>query len=123
MVTNEIGTTEEFREMSFEDRKCRLPTETETLKLFKSYTKSACKFECAIERAVNTCLCKPWTIPRFKGEETPFCDMYGNDCFYWVMIKTETYENCFCDDDCESTNFNLFQSSSTNEISDGYTKV
>lgn len=101
--------------MTFEERKCRLPHESENLKMFKSYSKSACEFECAVERAAKICLCKPWNIPRYAGERTLYCDMYGNDCFYWVLIKTDIFDGCECDDDCESTNFNVFQSTSPYE--------
>lgn len=119
VITNEIGTTEDFRQLSFEERKCRLPHESEGLLMFKSYSKSACEFECATGTAAKTCLCKPWNFPRYPGEKTPYCDMYGNDCFYWVMIITKTFEDCKCDDDCQSTNFNVFQSSSPFDLNVG----
>jgi len=111
-VANDVGTTEDFRQMFLEDRKCRLPDESDNLFMFKSYSKSACKFECASNTAVDTCLCKPWSVPRFPGENTPYCDMIGNACFYGILVDTHTYDNCECDDDCQFTTFNVFQSSS-----------
>jgi len=110
IVANEVGTTDDFREMSLEERGCRLPHETTSHSMFKSYTKSSCEFECAIQRAVKTCLCKPWSVGRYQGENTSYCDVLGNRCFIKIINNTETFDNCNCDDDCHSINFNVFQS-------------
>jgi len=112
IVANEVGTTADFREMSHAERNCKLPRENENLKMFKSYSKSSCEHECAIGKATNICLCKPWNIPRVSGENTSYCDMLGNYCFYIQMIMTGTYDNCNCEDDCELANYNVFQSNS-----------
>lgn len=112
VVANEIGTTEEFNTMSFKERNCRLPHETHKITMFKTYSKSGCEFECATNRVADICLCKPWSVPRFPEENIPYCDMVGNMCFYQMMTKTELFENCSCDEECQSTNFNIFYSSS-----------
>ncbi len=57
MVTpTRMTSTESLRKISLEKRKCRFLDETEgVVDMFKYYTQAACKFECAVKRAIEIC--------------------------------------------------------------------
>jgi hypothetical protein len=67
----------------------RFPEENENIKLFKTYSKNACEFECALEKSEKYCRCKPWNYPRSDEEynNTILCDMFGNYCFHEIKIR------------------------------------
>jgi len=111
IVVNQIATSKAFEKMSLNDRNCRLPYESESLKFFKTYSKPACEYECVIQRAVETCLCKPWNIPREDHEDTPYCDLIGNECFNTILIRRTSYTNCSCDNDCQMISYSIYQKS------------
>ena len=49
----EIIPSPDMNDISINSRKCRLPHETDGLKIFKSYTKSACEYEFRLKKARN----------------------------------------------------------------------
>lgn len=112
VTINQIVTTERFRKLSIDERKCRLPYENANLKIFNIYTKSNCEYECAIERASRVCLCRPWNIPRPDTENITFCSTFGNICFMKFMSDSSPFQNCNCSVNCEATTYSITKTSS-----------
>jgi len=111
VMQSQIGTTSKFDSMNFQDRNCALPNESGKLRYMKMYTKSACEYECALEKAAKRCYCIPWNLPRLSLDDPPFCDMLGNLCFAESMKNDLDFEACDCPNDCKSTILNIFESS------------
>jgi hypothetical protein len=111
VMQSQIGTTSNFDSMNFQDRSCALPNENGKLRYMKMYTKSACEYECALEKAAKRCFCIPWNLPRLSLEDPPFCDMLGNLCFAEAMKNDLDFEACDCPNDCKSTALNIFETS------------
>ena len=97
-----IQTTEEFRDLPFYSRKCKLPHETIWLKSFKNYSRTACEHECAFMKAVSLCKCAPWYY-RNDSSTVPICEMYGGYCFNRIMSTRKFYKACpkECLEDCD----------------------
>lgn len=51
--------TEAFKELTPDDRQCKLKSETQS-DWFLHYTELNCKYECKIKLAAQTCQCIPW---------------------------------------------------------------
>ena len=75
-----VGTSLKFNEMDVSSRKCKLPYETEGLRLITDYTRIGCEFECAVSKAISLCKCMPWYFPN-NYTNIPVCDAYGGHCF------------------------------------------
>ena len=110
-MSSQMETTSNFDSMNYQDRNCNLPNEKGNLRYMKRYTKSACEYECALEKAAKRCFCIPWNLPRVSLDDPPFCDMLGNLCFSEVMKSDSTFEDCNCPNDCKLTTLNIFESS------------
>ena len=97
-------TSNHFNELSRDQRKCKLPQETDGLSFLKEYTRIGCETECAIQRAISTCKCLPWYYPSdFNG--LPMCEMFGGHCFEVMMADERHYRSCKaqCLVDCYET--------------------
>ena len=97
-----IQTTEEFNELPYYSRRCKLPHETIDLKSFKNYSRTACEHECAFMKAVSLCKCAPWYY-RNKSSTVPICEMFGGHCFNRIMSTRKFYKDCpkQCLEDCD----------------------
>ena len=75
---------------------------------------SACKYECAIRKSSQKCLCTPWNIPRVSMNDPPFCDMFGNLCFYLFMYNYQkdipSNSDCNCLSDCQKITYSITDS-------------
>ena len=96
-----IQTTEEFNELPYYSRRCKLPHETIDLKSFKNYSRTACEHECAFMKAVSACKCTPWYY-RNNFTAVPICEKFGGLCFDNVMSTRKFYKQCsdYCLEDC-----------------------
>ena len=110
--------SDDMRAISLAERGCRLKSEAEDLKIFKSYTQAACKFECMLEFSRKQCFCTPWDLP-FGYVKTKFichldtneicranddiriCDMTGYYCFTEHMNNFTHFDACNCMPDCD----------------------
>ena len=96
-------TTEDFKAMALEKRKCRLDHEIFDNSTHPIYTKANCKFDCHVNLAYHTCKCIPWDFVN-KHEDATECDVFGRTCFF-NMIETLTHgsdQNCsYCLDECD----------------------
>ena len=52
--------TEGFRNLPKDKRKCQLENELDENSIFKIYTKANCMYECEVEKAYKKCQCIPW---------------------------------------------------------------
>ena len=99
--------TEAFKKLSFQQRKCRLEGEVSEDSIFKIYTKKNCKYECHVKLAMKLCNCIPWDfIHNIKAAE---CDIFGRTCFYNAMenISMSNYNHCnHCIDACDEIHYN-----------------
>ena len=71
------------------------------MKLFDFYTESNCKLECAWNKSLEVCGCKPWHVP--SDDNTQTCFILGNVCFEQIMKKIAGGElelTCDCSEDC-----------------------
>ena len=113
IIPAEVVTTDSYYSLTKEQRKCRMHDETEGLKLLKTYTQNGCEFECAYEIAKQACFCIPWNYPRsLEDNDIPYCDMFGNFCFYMYLEKQSSYKACnaACLEDCSEVSYSVFQS-------------
>ena len=58
-----VDITEEIEAYDVFTRNCKLPHETDGLKLLQNYSIDGCEFECAILESVSICKCIPWYYP------------------------------------------------------------
>ena len=56
---------ESGKELTEEQRQCRLATDVHDLNIFNIYTAKACMFECKLGIALERCGCIPWSYPSF----------------------------------------------------------
>jgi hypothetical protein len=120
ILASQIATTEKFESMSQKDRNCGLENESDYLRHFKNYSKSACEYECGLKKAEQKCSCTPWNIPRESMISPKFCDMLGMACFFGVMKFPTTFDDCNCPSDCKTTTLSIFESSRPNDYLDEF---
>ena len=102
--------------MTLSDRKCRLASENEEMKLFQRYSKSGCEYECALLKSSQTCGCRPWNLPDVLNNRTKICDLLGNFCFHNTLNSPMTYQNCNCYSDCQTTRWTFFRHSQLKKL-------
>ena len=95
--------------LDINSRQCRFRDENELLKIFANYTRSACRFECMLERAHESCGCTPWNFPYIGKGDMEICDMFGSTCFYDLMSDIGYGEQCACEEDCDEVSFTKFE--------------
>ena len=103
----EVETTEAFRNIDINLRKCKFSDEGD-LKIFSYYSESNCELECAWEKAEEICGCRPWFVPALDTSTT--CFILGNVCFDQTMKKIEKKKlipKCQCDKDCRHTAYSI----------------
>ena len=54
---------ESGKDLSEDQRHCKLNNEIRGLKIFNTYTRAACMFECKMKYALASCDCLPWDYP------------------------------------------------------------
>ena len=100
--------TEEFKRLSYEERKCSLTDELPLFSALKIYRKQNCIYECKVNYAIKQCDCIPWDFPLNVSESVTECDIFGRTCFFNAIKKFTTYETSICpqcDDVCEFTQY------------------
>ena len=94
-----------------ESRKCLLPTESDSLDIFKWYTQSSCLFECQLKRAYDACGWTAWNYPHFRPD-LKVChgdasySQTGFECFEHFMDSGGMPSQCpECLGSCEGTSY------------------
>lgn len=117
-----LKTTEDFRALSPEKRRCLFPQELE-LDIFPEYSEANCVLECAWRLASERCQCVPWFLkPQFP--KAVMCEAFGNRCFRHLVDNRYKEENpCSsqCPDDCETYEFQ--PETSTREVPGAFVTV
>ena len=108
-MLNVITNFQSVLQLFSDKRKCRFPDEADNLKLFKSYSQTACTFECRLLNAHKFCQCYPWNIPAEPkdGLRHTICDVFGNYCFKHVMNMKDTWHKCKCLPTCDQIEFTV----------------
>ncbi|XP_059610139.1 pickpocket protein 11 [Phlebotomus argentipes] len=109
----EIRTTQDARDLSVSQRRCRFPDEADGLQFSAVYSLNLCRMECRIRMALEVCQCVPHFYPsRSKsGKRHPVCDLAGMKCL--AAIKDEIISlhsntmkiKCKCEENCDNSNF------------------
>ena len=114
--------TEGFRNLPIEDRKCQLDEELDENSIFKIYTKANCMYECEVTKAYEVCQCIPWDffhILKTQGV-APECDVFGRTCFQNAINLVPKETDCqHCIDECDMLKFHLKMLSEKNLASEG----
>ena len=101
--------TEGFRNLPKNKRKCQLDYELNKNSIFKIYSKSNCMYECEIEKAYEVCECIPWDFfHQLKSNgSAQECDVFGRTCFHNVMnaFAKEEHHCKYCIEECDMMNF------------------
>ena len=96
--------SEDFKDMSREKRKCRLIHETYEDATYPIYTKDGCLYDCHVKKAFNDCLCVPWDFSNNLKNATE-CDIFGRTCFFNKIANfSHTMENkscSHCEEECD----------------------
>ena len=95
--------TNGFKELSLDQRKCKLNHEIDKSSKFKIYSKSTCKYNCHVTQSYKKCQCIPWDfIHDIDGASE--CDVFGRTCFYHEMEEMAHGEDNVCPqclEDCD----------------------
>ena len=100
-------TEEGFRDLSLEQRKCRLKDEVFEGASTNTYSKQNCKYDCQVSLATESCRCIPWDFISNEKNLDP-CDLFGRTCFFDVLsnLTHDTETKCsHCIDECEKMEF------------------
>ena len=111
IIPKVISTSQEFRALAIDERKCKLSHETEGFQFLQMYSQAGCEFECAAKYAVKICKCLPWYYTN-NFTKIPMCDMFGARCFNNIMSNKDHYEECpeSCLESCEQVTFTILPS-------------
>ena len=108
---------EAFKELSLEQRNCRLAGEVTKDSVFKKYSRNNCWYECKIIMASNTCGCVPWDFLT-TNKSMRECDVFGRTCFLnkieeLTHLSKEdfnilSHRICYpCNKDCEYMKYHI----------------
>ena len=102
-----VQTTDSFKEMDFQQRKCKLSNEILDGSILKKYTMKNCQYECNIEKAGAICHCIPWDF--IHNTQAKECDLFGRTCFYNAMEKLSKSNQSHCKEcivkECDYTTY------------------
>ncbi len=106
ILADQTVTTKEFDNMEPSIRNCSLTNENSKSNLTRTYSKSSCKYECAIKYAIKECNCIPWNIPKMTSDYISLCDL-EETCFT-EHLRMFSPTDCNCSSDCQGTSFSVF---------------
>ena len=87
--------TDGFKQLSLDQRGCRLSHEVLQASVFMVYTKTNCRYECHVTLAFEKCHCIPWDFVHNKTNVSE-CDIFGRTCFYQMIanLTHDTFNHC-----------------------------
>ena len=98
--------TEDFKSMPLDSRKCRLDNEMFDNSTHPIYTKANCIYDCQVNISFETCKCVPWDFVNIiKGAAE--CDIFGRTCFFNMFeLAHRSHQNCsHCIEECDSIKY------------------
>ena len=102
-----VSTTDAFKNMGFQQRKCKLSNEIPDGSIFKNYTMKNCQYECNIKKAETLCKCIPWDF--MHNTQAKECDLFGRTCFYNAMEELTKSNQSHCKEclikECDHTTY------------------
>ena len=101
--------SDNFKLLSKDDRKCQLDDELDKNSTFRIYSKANCMYDCQVSEAYKACQCIPWDFFHFlkNNQAIPECDIFGRTCFQNAInyvSKNDDYCS-HCIEDCDMMNF------------------
>ncbi len=102
VVTPHITETDEsMLQQDVSVRRCHsAKTDVNHLKLFKTYTRGNCIFECILERSIYESGCVPWNFPKLQNEVRT-CSQNESISFTEIIKMSEKETNCsHCLEEC-----------------------
>ncbi len=93
-------------QLDYTQRKCFSARENSNLKIFRSYSQSACLFECQLTKAIEKCNCTAWNYPSVNNKVNLCWFEVANTCFEETMEELDP-QSCDCPNDCDSIHYNI----------------
>ena len=106
---SQLTGSNDLRQLSIEQRKCRFMDENDGMEFMKYYTQAGCYHQCQLKHSAEACGCTPWNYIQ-AGNVEEICDMFGNACFEGHMNDANVIQHCKCDNDCEKITFHFSES-------------
>ena len=123
-------TTQAFKKMNFQQRKCKLKHEIGKKSIFKVYTQKNCEYECKIKNAEAMCKCIPWDFlhQNTLAANDKECDIFGRTCFFNAMKNYKSRSLCnHCVKECDYTIYDVIikkeKSLETNSWGNSYSSL
>ena len=94
--------SDDFKTLNYNQRKCKLESEVDASGVFNTYTQMNCKYQCRVELASQKCECVPWDYLHTLDSEE--CDVFGRACFFNLMkeITQADIDDCqYCPKECD----------------------
>ena len=116
--------TEDFKAMPLNNRKCRLDNELIDNSTHQIYSKANCIFDCHVNMAFETCKCVPWDfVNKIKGATE--CDIFGRTCFFNMVeiLAHRSHQSCsYCIEECDSIKYRrrIIQETRLDLVKEGY---
>ena len=108
VTPTQYATSDNFRNLDINVRKCRFLDENPDPKsIYSYYSQSACAFECRLRYAQNLTNCIPWDYPTIGEEDWTICDGQFSLLFQFRMEEASCSH---CLPDCEELKFQVSES-------------
>ncbi len=94
-----------------EEKKCLSPHDRHNLTVFKSYSHSACVYECRLRIAAgpDAMNCSAPEHPRLD-EASPVCSVDNSPLFGFYMAHVNPTRDCSCPRDCDTVHYEFYTS-------------
>lgn len=107
VVPSSVFTDSSGLNLSPTRRECLAKWESNNLKIFQTYSQSACLFECQLKMAITVCNCSTWDYP-VLDESVNYCTVgRSTNCFKSMMADTLALHQCDCPNECSVTQYNV----------------
>ncbi|XP_023344136.1 mucin-5AC [Eurytemora carolleeae] len=103
VTATKTTTTDDLRTESAEKRVCKFQDENGEFSLYKTYSRTNCLFECAVQGVSVEVGCVPWNLP--KSDSARVCDPWAQANFT-KLFENFDYETCTaCLPDCTEAEY------------------
>ncbi len=107
IVPSAVVTDEAGLKLSPLKRECLTQSESDDLKIYKTYSQSACLLECQLQNAIAQCRCTRWDYPIYD-DSIQYCTSGEQaECFEAEMESHLERGKCDCPNDCSITEYSV----------------
>ncbi len=107
LVPSTVITDQSALDLSPSKRECLGRSESEDLKVFRTYSQTACLLECQLRIAIDACNCSAWNYP-VLDESVSYCSVGDSTtCFNERMADLLLPDQCFCPNDCSTVQYTI----------------